>query len=111
MRSTQVSPEIAEARRLTSWTVEQVINASCAVHGVERRTLLRGMRGRRNMPRMLCLLACRDLTPSTLHELAKRFGVSSGAVSALASRVGSKMKEDDELARAYLEIKKHLNEQ
>ncbi len=86
--------EIPDARRLRAWTVDEVIGAACEAFGLDVASLMASARGRLNLPRMVCMMVCRDRSGASLREIGDRFGVSPGAVSALASRTRARLRED-----------------
>lgn len=89
-----VDAEVPDARRLRAWTVDEIVSAACEVFGLGEAALMASARGRLNLPRMVCMMVCRDRSGATLREIGERFGVSPGAVSALASRTRARIADD-----------------
>jgi len=102
--SPHVTPEIPAAKRLKSWSIEEVVNAARIEFQLEGDALLRGKRGQSNPARMASLLVCRDHTAATLREVADVFGIGSGTVSSLVYRVRSRLGSDTELAVAHQKL-------
>jgi putative transposase len=86
--------QLAGARQLRARTVDEVIDAALEAFDLDPATLMASARGRLNLPRMVCMMVCRDHTAATLAELGDRFGISGGAVSALASRTRNRLRDD-----------------
>ncbi len=86
--------QLAGARQLRARTVDEVIDAALDAFDLEPAELMASARGRLNLPRMVCMMVCRDHTAATLAELGARFGISGGAISALASRTRNRLKDD-----------------
>lgn len=91
-----VDAEVPDARRLRAWTVDEIVSAACEVYGLGEAALMASTRGRLNLPRMVCMMVCRDRSGATLREIGGRFGVSPGAVSALASRTRARIADEPE---------------
>ena len=102
--------EFAEARRLLEWSTDEVIDAGCELFEIGRDALLRGKRGSPNLPRMICLLVCRDTTPASLADIGRLFGVAPGAVSSLASRARTRVGRDPEARDGHGHLMARLEE-
>ena len=64
--------------------------------GVSEADLVRGVRGRRNVARLVAVSLCRELTAATATEIGRAFGVARTSVPALASRgAGAELEETD----------------
>ncbi len=88
--------EVPDARRLRAWSVDEIVDAACQVYDLPESTLMASARGRLNLPRMVCMMVCRDRSGASLKEIGARFSVSPGAVSALATRTRSRVANDPE---------------
>ena len=82
------------ARRLAALEVDDIIAAACAAFGVSRAELLKGVRGRQNVPRLLALMLCREQTPASGAKVGQVFGVAASTVSALAIRARRLVESD-----------------
>ena len=93
--------EVGEGARLAALDLDAVVEAACEVFKVQRDDLVRGTRGSRNLPRLLSLLACREVTAARVREIGAQFGIREAAVSALASRARKAVAEESEARTAW----------
>ncbi len=100
--------QLAGAQRLRARTVGEVFEAALDAFDLELPALLASARGRLNLPRMICMMVCRDHTAATLAELGERFQISPGAVSALASRTRARIGDDPEAAALHRRLMARL---
>ena len=103
-------PELTAAQRLRSWTTDEVIEAACDVFAADRRSIVRGARGKENEPRSLALLVCRDTTPATLTDLGELFHLTPGAISSLAHRIRGRVDGDQASGEAHRRLLDRLSE-
>ena len=58
---------------------------------------------------MLAVWAVREMSDSTLTELAKRVGRDASAMSAAAARFNKRMKQEDELSEKAEKLRKEVS--
>lgn len=100
--------EITDGRRLAAIDVEEVIGAAVELFGVTREQLLRGTRGSQNLPRLLTVLLCRRLTPTTLRDLGALFGVKPATIAALAGRAQKFADDDRNVAQKVTKLNRQV---
>ena len=100
--------EIPEGRRLAALELEEVIGAALELFGLTEDELLRGRRGHPNIPRLVTLLACRDLTPADAASIGERFAVQPGTVADLAHRARTLVRTDPEASELRAELERRL---
>ena len=94
------------ARRLVGCSPDAIIDIACKHFGLERSALLTGARGRLNLPRLITLLLCVELTPARGAELSSHFGVAPRTVSHLAGRARRMVQQDDAAGAALSQLRR-----
>ena len=101
-------PDVRDGYRIAAIDPEEIVSAACEAFALSREQLLSGRRGARNLPRLVTLATCHQLTPATNRVLGRLFGISAGTVSVLATRARQLITEDASVARSERELRRVL---
>jgi len=101
-------PEVPAARRLRAWGPDEVIAAACEEFGVSRHSIVHGGRGKRNEPRAVALLVCRDSTPATLAELGQLFHLTPATISSLSHRIRERVQSRESTGEDHRRLLERL---
>ncbi len=87
-RGVQEPEEVPDGRRVVALPPEAIIAAACASVGLAREQLLAASpgRGKRNLQRMIALLACRRYSSATGAEIGDLFGVGRSSAYSMATK-------------------------